>query len=86
MHPGAYLEIEFENEYIKFNLLGKSTPNAAGLFSIIEIRNIRMEMIALFLLQISIIPKQLIQTAAECKQNQRIDEKELDDIDDHSSE
>lgn len=48
-------EIEFEM-CIKFNLLGKSPPNAAGFFSIVKVRNVRMEVITFFLLQIGIIP------------------------------
>lgn len=42
-------------------LLSKTSPNAAGFFIVIKIWNVRIEeMIAFILLQISIVPKQLI--------------------------
>lgn len=67
-------------------LLGKSPPNAASFFIVIEIGYVRMQMIAFTLLQIRIIPEQLIQTASKGHQNQGVDEEELDDVDDHATE
>lgn len=67
-------------------LLGKSPPNAAGFFLIIKIGYVRMDVITFMFLQIGIIPQQLIQTTSECDQNQCVDEKELDDVDNHAAE
>lgn len=43
-------------------------------------------MIAFILLQVSIVPQQLIETAAERKKYQSINEEELDDVNDHSTQ
>lgn len=43
-------------------------------------------MVAFMLLQVSIIPKQLIQTASKGNQDQCVDEEELDDVDNHAAE
>lgn len=43
-------------------------------------------MVALLPLQVRVVPHQLVQTATESEQHQRVDEEELDDVDDHPAE
>lgn len=79
--------IHYKGKRKSIALLSKTSPNAAGFFVIVEIGNVGVEeMVAFFLLQIGIVPQQLIQTASKCKQDQCIDEEEFNNIDYHSTE
>lgn len=68
-----------------FNSLCESPPNRASLLLVIKVRKIIGQMITLFPFQVSVVPHQLIESTAKGEQDQRVDEEELDNINDHPS-
>jgi hypothetical protein len=68
------------------DLLSKSSPDRASLFLFIKVRQTVTVVVTLIHFQLSVVPQQLVHAASESKQDQRVDEEELDDVDDHSAE
>jgi len=68
------------------HILGKSSPDGTGLLLVIKVSHIGMQVIALVLLELGIVPKQLIETTTEGKQHQCVDKEELYNIDYHATQ
>ena len=68
------------------SLLGKSAPEETGLFLVLPIGAPVGQTVALFPLQIGVVPHELVETAAEGDEHQHVDEEELDDVDDHPTQ
>lgn len=72
--------------FFSLHLLSESTPFHASVSLVLPIGHSIRFGIAFLTLQIGKVPQQLVETAGECKQYERINEEEFDNVDNHSAE